>query len=121
MATNARNTQSSYYREAATTEAEGLLIDIADRQRQIAKILNEAAAKVEALATANAEAERRVEDLITRRNANVKPIAGTIRRQEIRTGDLNSTLVDAIERRGQQVFPPAKQIACPWAIVPNNY
>jgi hypothetical protein len=116
-----RNNRTANAREIATTEAEFLVIEIAERQRQIAAIVAAAQKQVEALAVANADAERKLENLITRRNANAKPIAGAIRRHQVRTGDMSSRLVEAIEKRGQQIFPAAKQISMPWCIVSNNF
>jgi len=120
MKTN-ENSRTGNAREIATTEAELLVIEIADRQRQIAAIVTAAQKQVEALAIANTEAEAKLENLITRRNANARPIAATIRRQQVRTGDMSSRLVDAIERRGQKIFPPTEQISMPWCIVSNNF
>lgn len=119
--TTTPNNRTANARENATAEAQLLVIEIAERQRQIAAIVAEAQAKVEALAVANAEAERKIEHLVTRQNANVKPIAATIRRHQVRTGDMGSRVVDAIEKRGQQIFPAAEQISMPWCIVSNNF
>jgi len=106
---------------AATNDAVDRVAQIVRRQRQIAEILNQAAAEVEALEIANTQDEREVERAITRRQADVKAIAAAFAKGHVRVGDLGSRLVDAIERRGQRVFPERHPIIEKrWAIVTNN-
>jgi len=106
----------------ATKDAVSRVARIAQRQRQIAEILNQAAAEVEALEIANTRDEREVENAVTRQQADVKAIAAALAKGNVRVGDMSSRLVDAIERRGQQVFPERYEIiAKPWCIVSNNH
>jgi len=105
----------------ATKDAVSRIALIAKRQRQIAEILNAAAAQVQALEIENTQDEREIELAITRQQADVKVIAAALAKGNVRVGDMSSRLVDAIERRGQRAWPePYEIIAKPWCIVSNN-
>jgi hypothetical protein len=106
----------------ATKDAVSRIGCIAIRQRQIAEILNKAAAQVQALERENAADERAIENAVTRQQADVRAIAAALAKGNVRVGDLGCRLVDAIERRGQRAFPePYEVIAKPWCIVSNNF
>jgi len=106
----------------ATNDAVKRVAEIAKRQRQIAEILNKAAAEVEALEIANTKDEREVENAVTRQQADVKAIAVALAKGNVRVGDMGSRLVDAIERRGQRIFPePWVKIDKRWDITRNYH
>jgi len=106
----------------ATQDAIARVAEIAKRQRRIAEILNAAAAQVEKLEIANTNDAREIENAVTRHQADVKAIAAALAKGNVRVGDLSSRMVDAIERRGQRVWPERYEvIAKPWCIVSNNF
>jgi len=82
--------------------------EIAAIQSQIADLLNSAGAKVRELEIAMSEEANELEDLVTRRgNRNAAAeIAAAFTEYRVNTGELNSRLIDAVERRGHAVFPP---------------
>jgi len=106
----------------ATNDAVSRVAEIAKRQRRITEILNAAAAEVETLASANTLDEREIERLVTRGGADVKAIGKALAANQARVSDMSSRMVDAIERRGQRVWPERYEpIAKPWCIVSNNF
>jgi len=106
----------------ATQVATRMVAQIAERQQRIAEILNAAAAQVEELEIANTQDAREIENAVTRHQADVKAIAAALAKGNVRVGDLSSRMVNAIERRGQRVFPERYEpIAKPWCIVSNNF
>ena len=106
----------------ATKDAVSRIALIAKRQRQIAEILNAAAAQVQALEIENTQDEREIELAITRQQADVKVIAAALAKGNVRVGDMSSRLVDAIERRGQRIFPePWVKIDKRWDITRNYH
>ena len=106
----------------ATNDAVKRVAEIAKRQRQIAEILNAAAAQVQALEIENTQDEREIELAITRQQADVKVIAAALAKGNVRVGDMSSRLVDAIERRGQRIFPePWVKIDKRWDITRNYH
>ncbi len=98
--------------------------EIAAIQRQIADLLNAAGAKVRELEIAMSDKANELEDLVTRRgNRNAAAeIAEAFAEYRVNTGELNSRLIDAIERRGHAVFPPEYEpIRSDWKLVENMF
>jgi len=106
----------------ATQDAVSRVAEIAKRQRRITEILNAAAAEVQALEIENTNDARQIENAVTRHQADVKAIGKALAANQVRVGDMSSRMVDAIERRGQRVWPERYEpIAKPWCIVSNNF
>jgi hypothetical protein len=104
----------------ATREAVKRVADIADAQRRIAEILKATAKAVRTLEQDMHDNGRAIETAVTRNAADAAAIAKALARHRVRTGDLGSRLVDALERRGQTIFPtPYTPIDSPWALVEN--
>jgi hypothetical protein len=104
----------------ATRDAVKRVAEIADAQRRIAEILKTAARAVRALEGDVHENGRAVETAVTRNSADAEAIAKAMAKHRVRTGDLCSRLVDALERRGQRLYPtPYTPIESPWALVKN--
>ena len=98
--------------------------EIAAIQRQIADLLNAAGAKVRELEIAMSDKANELEDLVTQRgNRNAAAeIAEAFAEYRVDTGELNSRLIDAIERRGHAVFPPQYEpIRSDWKLVENMF
>ncbi len=97
--------------------------EIASLQRQIADLLNAAGAKYIQLNMAMGKKANELERLVTRgsdRNA-ANEMAAAFTEYRVNTGELNSRLIDAIERRGHEVFPPQYEpIHSKWAIIENR-
>jgi transcription elongation factor Elf1 len=97
--------------------------EIASLQRQIADLLNAAGAKYTELNMAMGKKANELERLVTRgsdRNA-ANEMAAAFTEFRVNTGELNSRLIDAIERRGHEVFPPQYEpIRSKWAIIENR-
>ncbi len=94
--------------------------ELAYIQRQIADLLNAAGAKVHELESAMSDKANELEDLVTRRGKTntAAEIAAAFTEYRVNTGELNSRLIDAIERRGHEVFPTEyAPIQSKWAIV----
>jgi DNA repair exonuclease SbcCD ATPase subunit len=105
----------------ATQEAVARVAKIADRQRQIAEILNAAAAKVTTLEVEVAMEAEALEAAIRRSGADARAIAAALAKNQVRVGHLSSRVTDALERRGQVVYPePYAAIEMPWALVTNR-
>ena len=97
--------------------------EIAAIQRQLADILNAAGAKVRELEIAMSDKANELEDLVTRRSKSnaASEIAEAFTEYRVNTGELNSRLIDAIERRGHAVFPPQYEpIRAKWALIENR-
>jgi len=97
--------------------------EIASIQRQIADLLNAAGAKVRELEIAMSNKANELEDLVTRRGKSntAAEIAAAFIEYRVNTGELNSRLIDAIERRGHEVFPPQYEpIRAKWALIENR-
>jgi len=97
--------------------------EIAATQRQIADLLNAAGAKVRELEIALSDNANELEDAITRRRSpiNAAEVAEAFTEYRVNTGELNSRLIDAIERRGHEVFPPKYEpIRAAWALIENR-
>ena len=104
----------------ATNEALDHVREIADAQRRIAEILSDAARRVRNLEEMMAKHGEDIEKAVTRNGADAAAIAKTMAEQRVRTGDLCSRLVNALERRGQRLYPtPYTPIESPWALVEN--
>jgi len=97
--------------------------EIASLQRQIADLLNAAGAKYTELNIAMGKKANELEHLVTRgsdRNA-ANEMAAAFTEFRVNTGELNSRLIEAIERRGHAVFPPKYEpIRSKWAIIENR-
>ena len=97
--------------------------EIASLQRQIADLLNAAGAKHLELNMAMGKKANELERLVTRgsdRNA-ANEMAAAFTEYRVNTGELNSRLIDAVERRGHAVFPPQYEpIRSKWAIIENR-
>jgi len=97
--------------------------EIAYIQRQVADLLNAAGAKVRELEIAMSHKANELEDAVTRRSKpiNTAEVAGAFTEYRVNTGELNSRLIDAIERRGHEVFPPKYEpIRAAWALIENR-
>jgi hypothetical protein len=97
--------------------------EIAAIQRQLADLLNATGAKVRELEIAMSDKANELEDLVTRRgNRNAAAeIAEAFAEYRVDTGELNSRLIDAIERRGHAVFPPKYEPIRPdWKMIENR-
>ncbi len=97
--------------------------EIAAIQRQLADLLNAAGAKVRELEIAMSDKANELEDLVTRRGnrSAAAEIAEAFTEYRVDTGELNSRLIDAIERRGHAVFPPQYEPIRPdWKIIENR-
>ena len=81
------------------------ICEIASIQRQIADLLNEAGAKVRELEIAMSDKANELEDIVTRRGKRnaAAEIASAFTEYRVNTGELNSRLIDAVERRGHAV------------------
>jgi hypothetical protein len=98
--------------------------EIAAIQRQLADLLNAAGAKVRELEIAMSDKANELEDAITRRSKPISAaeVAEAFAEYRVNTGELNSRLIDAIERRGHAVFPPKYEpIRAAWALVENRW
>ena len=97
--------------------------EIASLQRQIADLLNAAGAKYIELNMAMGKKANELERLVTRgsnRNA-ANEMAAAFTEYCVNTGELNSRLIEAIERRGHEVFPTKYEpIRSKWAIIENR-
>ena len=97
--------------------------EIASIQRQIADLLNAAGAKYIELNMAMGTKANELERLVTRgsnRNA-ANQMAAAFTEYRVNTGELNSRLIDAIERRGHAVFPPQYEpIRAKWTLIENR-
>lgn len=96
---------------------------IADLQQQIADILNAAGRKVREFEVAMSDKANELEDAITRRRSPISAaeVAEAFAEYRVNTGELNSRLIDAIERRGHEVFPPKYEpIRAAWALIENR-
>ena len=97
--------------------------EIASLQRQIADLLNAAGAKHLELNMAMGKKANELERLVTRgsdRNA-ANEMAAAFTEYRVNTGELNSRLIEAIERRGHAVFPTQYEpIRSKWAIIENR-
>ena len=97
--------------------------EIASLQRQIADLLNAAGVKYTELNMAMGKKANELERLVTRgsdRNTT-NEMAAAFTEFRVNTGELNSRLIEAIERRGHEVFPPQYEpIRSKWAIIENR-
>jgi len=97
--------------------------ELASLQRQIAYLLNAAGAKHLELNMAMGKKANELERLVTRgsnRDA-ANEMAEAFTEFRVNTGELNSRLIEAIERRGHEVFPPQYEpIRSKWAIIENR-
>jgi len=97
--------------------------ELASLQRQIADLLNAAGAKYMELNMAMGKKANELERLVTRgsnRNA-ANEMAAAFTEYCVNTGELNSRLIEAIERRGHEVFPTKYEpIRSKWAIIENR-
>ena len=104
----------------ATRDAVKRVAEIADAQRRIAEILKATAKALRTLEEDMHENGKHIELAVTRHSADAEAIAKAMARHRVRTGDLCSRLVDALERRGQRLYPtPYTPIESPWAPVEN--
>ena len=107
----------------ASTNMNERVREIAAIQRQLADLLNAAGAKVRELEIAMSDKANELERLVTRgsdRNA-ANEMAAAFTEFRVNTGELNSRLIDAIERRGHAVFPPKYDAIRPdWKIIENR-
>jgi transcriptional regulator len=104
----------------ATRDAVRRVREIADAQRRIAEILKATAKAVRALEEDMHDNGKAIEAAVTRNGADAGMIAKAMAKHRVRTGDLCSRLVDALERRGQRLYPtPYTPIESPWALVEN--
>ena len=97
--------------------------EIATIQRQIADVLDAAGAKVRELEVAMSDKANELEEAITRRRSPISAaeVADAFAKHRVNTGELNSRLIDAIERRGHAVFPPQYEpIRAAWALIENR-
>lgn len=97
--------------------------EIASIQRQIADLLNAAGAKVRELEIAMSDKANELEDIVTRRGKHnaAAEIASAFTEYRVNTGELNSRLIDAVERRGHAVFPPQYEpIRAKWTLIENR-
>ena len=97
--------------------------EIAYIQRQIADILDAAGAKVRQLEIAMSDKTNQLEDAVTRRRSPISAaeISDAFAEYRVNTGELNNRLIDAIERRGHEVFPPQYEpIRAAWALIENR-
>lgn len=106
-----------------TTNVNDRAREIAYLQRQIADLLDAAGRKVRELEVAMSDKAGELEDAITRRRNPVSAadVAAAFTEYRVNTGELNSRLIDAIERRGHRVFPtPYDPIRSMWALIENR-
>lgn len=104
----------------ATNEAIGHVREIADAQRRIAEILSDAAKRIRNLEEMVSGHSDDIEKAVTREGADARAIAKAMAKHRVRTGDLGSRLVSAIERRGHEIYPtPYTPIQSRWALVEN--
>ncbi len=105
----------------ATQPAVARVGQIADAQRRIAELLKAAATQVRQLEAAVTRHARHVALALQAEQADAAAIARALAEHRVRTGDLPSALVDALERRGQRIYPtPYQPIASPWALVETH-
>jgi len=107
-----------------TTNTNERVREIAAIQRQIADLLNAAGAKVRELEIAMSDKANELEDLVTQRGNRhaAAEIAEAFAEYRVDTGELNSRLIDAIERRVHAVFPPKYEpIRSDWKLVENMF
>jgi|GEM_PF-2038008 len=117
-----RNAARDAWNADATVAAVAHVAWIAEDQRRIATIMNEAAAKVHEIEKGIHDSAAKIKRWIETQDADAGVIAKELAKHRVRTGDLNSRLVDAFERRGQRVYPtPYTPIEMPWALVDNTY
>lgn len=105
-----------------TNDAAAHARELACIQRKIADILDDAGRRVRELEVALSTKASELEDAITRRRNPVSAadVASAFAECRVNTGELNSRLIDAIERRGHGVFPtPYEPIRSAWAIIGN--
>jgi len=97
--------------------------ELASLQRQIADLLNAAGAKYLELNMAMGKKANELERLVTRgsnRDA-ANEMAEAFTEFRVSTGELSSRLIDAIERRGHDVFPPQYEaIRAKWTLIENR-
>ena len=104
----------------ATKRAADNIARIGQIQRRIADLLHAAAAEATMLETEMATLCDSVEHAVTGDRADVQALAASLAEHQVRTGDLNSRVVSALERRGQKVYPtPYTQIRRRWSLVEN--
>jgi hypothetical protein len=116
MTTKRNRTKNS----EATRDAISHVREIANAQRRIAEILSDAARRVRNLEEMVSKHGEDIETAVTRQGADAGAIAKAMAEYRVRTGDLSSRLVSAIERRGHQIFPTQyTPIESPWALVEN--
>ena len=97
--------------------------EIAAIQQQIADLLDAAGRKVRQLEVAMSDKANELEEAVTRRRSPISAaeIAEAFTEYRVNTGELNSRLIDAIERRGHTVFPPQYEpIRAKWALIENR-
>ena len=97
--------------------------EIAAIQRQIADLLDAAGRKVHQLEVAMSDKANELEDAITRRRSPISAadVAEAFAEYRVNTGELSSRLIDAIERRGHEVFPPRYEpIRAAWELTRNR-
>lgn len=103
-----------------TTDVRTRTTRIAELQREIARLLNEAGDRWQELEKelgTEGEALRRTV-AIDRSGGTAKRVAAAFEEARIDTGTLGSRLVDAIEAHGTRVYPPPYRLEQPrWAIV----
>jgi aldehyde:ferredoxin oxidoreductase len=105
----------------ATRDAVRHVAQVADAQRRIAETLTAAAAKVRRLEEAMHAHGERIETAVTREGADAAAVAKAMAEHRVRTGELSSRVVDALERRGQRLYPtPYTPIESPWALIENT-
>jgi len=106
----------------ATRDAVRRVAEIADAQRRIAEILKATAKALRALEGDMHENGQAIEAAVTRNGADAGAVAKAMAKHRVRTGDLCSRLVDAIERRGQKLYPtPYTPIESPWSLIENAH
>ncbi len=110
-------------RTQATSEATADVARIAEIQREIARILDAAAASVEPLEIEMAARAESMRNLISRKGADAKKVADAIEANQVRCGDLSSRAVDVVTlHSGRSMYP--EQYRCfqrKWSIVENNF